>query len=62
MAKWTVIKRIYSPSKNRYYETGETVELDDATAAVLLKINRIKPAMLNPDPVKTGQPVRKKTR
>lgn len=45
MAKWIVEKRIWSLSRERYYEPGDVIEYNDAEAAPLLEKNILRPAV-----------------
>jgi transcriptional accessory protein Tex/SPT6 len=53
-SKWVVLRLLWSPSQNRYVQPGEVVELGDAIARKLLKIDVIKPA------VKAGRKAKEK--
>lgn len=50
MAKWLVLKRLWSISQGKYIEPGEIVEISDAGALVLLAKECIKPATIEAAP------------
>ena len=43
--KYEAVGLLWSPSQNKYIEIGETIELDDEIAKLLLKKKVIKPAV-----------------
>lgn len=47
MAKYEVLTKLWSPSQNKDIEPGESVELDDDIAILLLKQKCIKPAVIS---------------
>ena len=44
MSKYEVLSLLWSPSKNRYIEVGESIELGDEIAKILLNKQAIRPA------------------
>ena len=43
--KYEAVGLLWSPSQNKYIQPGETIELDDEIAKLLLKKKVIKPAV-----------------
>lgn len=52
MAKYEVLSKLWSPSQNKYYDPGETIELDDDIAILLLQKRCIKPAVISRKQIK----------
>lgn len=44
MAKWKVIRRMWSLSRNCYWQPGDIIELSDDEAALLVSKGWIEPA------------------
>ena len=52
MAKYEVLSKLWSPSQNKYFDPGESIELDDDIALLLLKQKCIKPAVISRKQIK----------
>ena len=55
MPKWIVQSRIWSKSKECYFEPGEQVEYNDEDAAILVRMNILKPAQVKRAPKKSKE-------
>lgn len=54
MAKYLALCSIWSYRQNKYYQPGETLELDDANARALFEKDAIQPAEIRLEKLEIG--------